>query len=53
MTWRYMHVMKSLELLIQTVRVFSNDIGMDLGMEKCAVVTMKKRNMANSDSVTK
>ena len=46
-----MQVMKSLELLIQTVCVFSNDIGMDFGMEKCAVLTMKKRNMANSDRI--
>ena len=46
-----MQVMKSLELLIQTLCVFSNDIGMDFGMKKCAVLTMKKRNMANSDRI--
>ena len=28
---------KSLESLTQTVRVFSNDIGMKFGVEKCAV----------------
>ena len=37
---------KSLESLIQTVRVFSNDIGMKFGVGKCAVLTMKKVEMA-------
>ena len=35
---------KSLEVLTQTMRVFSNDIGMKFGVEKCAVLTMKKGN---------
>ena len=43
---------KSLEVLTQTMRVFSNDIGMKFGVEKCAVLTMKKGNMANSDGIT-
>ena len=30
---------KSLESLIQTVSVFSNDIQMEFGVEKCAVLT--------------
>ena len=42
---------KSLESLIQTVHVFSNDIGMEFGVEKCAVLTMKKGKMANSDGI--
>ena len=42
---------KSLESLIQTVRVFSNDIGMELGVEKCAELAMTKRNMTNGDGV--
>ena len=42
---------KSIESLIQTVRVFSNGIGMQSGMEKCAVLTMKKGKMANSDGI--
>ena len=37
----------SLESLIQTAGVFSNDIGMEFGVEKCAVFKMKKRKMAN------
>ena len=42
---------KSLESLIQTVRVFSNDTGIESGVEKCAVLTMKKGKMANSDGI--
>ena len=42
---------KSLESLIQTVRVFSNDIGMGFGVEKCAILTTKKGKMANSDEI--
>ena len=42
---------KPLESLIQTVRVFSNDRGMEFGVEKCAVLTMKKGKMANSDGI--
>ena len=41
---------KSLESLIQTVRVFS-DIGMDVGVEKYTVLTMKKRKMINIDEI--
>ena len=42
---------KSPESLIQPVRVFSNDIGMKFGVEKCAVLTMKKGKMANNDGI--
>ena len=42
---------KSLESLIQTVRVFSNDTGMEFGVEKCAVLTTKKGKMTNSDGI--
>ena len=42
---------KSLESFIPTVRVFSNDIGMEFGMEKCAVLTLKKRKMASNDGI--
>ena len=33
----YASTEKSLKSLIQTVRVFSNDIEMEFGVEKCAV----------------
>ena len=36
-----------LDALIQTVRVFSSDIGMEFGIEKCAVVIMKRGKMSN------
>ena len=42
---------KSLESLIQTVLVFINDIGMEFGVGKCVVLTMKKGKMANSDGI--
>ena len=40
--------MKSLESLIQTVCVFSNDIGMEFGVGKC---TERKGKMASSDGI--
>ena len=42
---------KALESLIQTLCVFSKDIGMEFGVEKCAVLTMKNGKMANSDGI--
>ena len=38
---------KELETLIQTVRIYSQDIGMELDFEKCAILVMKsgKRHM--------
>ena len=47
----YVSNKKSLESLIQTERVFSNDIGMKFGGEKCAVLTMKKGKMAESGGI--
>ena len=32
---------KELETLIQTVRIYSQDIGMEFGIEKCAMLVMK------------
>ena len=38
---------KELETLIQAVRIYSQDIGMEFGIEKCAMLVMKsgKRHM--------
>ena len=47
----YLSNEKLLESLIQTVRLFSRDIGMEFRVEKCAVLTLKKGKMANSDGV--
>ena len=33
---------KRLDSLVQTVRVFSEDIGMEFGIEKCAMLVMEK-----------
>ena len=32
---------KELETLIHTVRIYSQDIGMEYGIEKCAMLVMK------------
>ena len=34
---------KSLDSSIQTVRIFSKDIGMEFGIEKCAMLPMKRK----------
>ena len=34
---------KELETLIYTVRIYSQDIGMEFGIEKCAILIMKSR----------
>ena len=35
---------KELETLIQTVRIYSQDIGMEFATDKCAVLVMKSAN---------
>ena len=42
---------KPLESLIQTVRVFSNDIVMEFPATKCALLIMKKGKMVKSDKI--
>ena len=39
---------KGLESLVQTVRVFSEDIGMEFGTEKCAMLVMEKGKFVKS-----
>jgi len=39
---------KGLDSLVQTVRVFSEDIGMEFGIEKCATLVMEKGKIVNS-----
>ena len=36
------------ESLVQTVRVFSEDIGMEFGIEKCAMLVMEKGKIVKS-----
>ena len=40
---------KELETLIHAVRIYSQDIGMELGKEKCAILVMKsgKRHLTD------
>ena len=42
---------KGLDSLIQTVRDFSEDIGMEFGIEKCAMLVMKKGKIVKSVGV--
>ena len=42
---------KELDTFIQTVRVFSKDIGMDFGIEKCAMVQMKRGKFVISEGI--
>ena len=39
---------KGLDSLVQTVRVFSEDIGMEFGIEKCAMLVMEKGKTVKS-----
>ena len=39
---------KELDSLVQTVHIFSKDIGMDFGIEKCAVFLIEKEKIVKS-----
>ena len=36
----YSHISKELDLLVQTIRIFSKDIGMEFGKEKCSILVI-------------
>ena len=40
-----------LEGLLQTVKSFSDDIGMEFGLDKCAKATFKRGKMINSSNI--
>ena len=40
-----------LDSLVQTVHMFSNDIGMEFGVEKCAVMVIRRGKLARSDDI--
>ena len=42
---------RELETLIHTVRIYSQDIGMEFGIEKCATVVMKSGNRHMTDGM--
>ena len=39
---------KELDSLVQTIRIFSKDIGMEFGIEKCAVLMIEKGKIVKS-----
>ena len=42
---------KEIDSLVQTVRIFSDDIGMKFGLEKCAAMIMKRGKRVHSDGI--
>ena len=36
---------RTLDSLIQTVRIFNKDIGMQFGIDKCTMLVMKEKKM--------
>ena len=42
---------KELEILIHTVRIYSQDIGMEFGIEKCAMLVMKSGKRHPTDGM--
>ena len=40
-----------LDSLIQTMRIFSEDIHMKFGLDKCAILEMKRGNKVNSTGI--
>ena len=37
--------MNDIKTLIQTIRIYSKDIGIELSIEKCAILIMKRRKI--------
>ena len=42
---------REIDSLVNTVRIFSNDIKMEFGMSKCGVLTMKRGKIANTEGI--
>ena len=40
---------KGLESLAQTVRIFSDNIGMEFGIDKCATLVLQRRKITKFD----
>ena len=43
---------KGLESLVQTVRIFSDDIGMEFGIDRCVMLVLKRGKIANFDGIS-
>ena len=39
---------KEINSLVQAVRIFSNDVGLSFGINKCSVLAMKRARMVKS-----
>ena len=42
---------KQLETLVNTARIFSGDICMEFGIEKCRMILMKKRKFSKNEGI--
>ena len=40
-----------MSMLVRTVHMFSNDIGMEFGMKKCGVLTLKRGKIVRSEGI--
>ena len=47
----YAKTEEELDSLVQTVRVFSEDIGMKFSIEKCSMLVMKRGKKFKSDGI--
>ena len=43
---------KGLESLVQTVRIFSDDTGMEFGIDTCVVLVLKRGKIAKFDGIS-
>ena len=44
----YSSIEKELDSLVQTIHIFSKDIGMEFGIEKCAMLVIEKGKIVKS-----
>ena len=44
----YSYNEQELDSLLQTIRIFSKDIGLEFGIEKCAILVIEKEKIAKS-----
>ena len=47
----YSKTEKTLDSLIKTVRIFSTDIKMEFGIEKCAILVLKREKVVKSEGI--
>ena len=42
---------KELETLIQTIRIYNQDVGMEFGIEKCAILILKNKQRETMEGI--